>query len=288
MFLALVVGGINASAQSAADLVTSGRRLLATNDLACARDYFVAAAALAPDDTCANALAGITRVLRLADQPAGKAILERVGLAVTNRGLCGWMTCPMETTTTAGATTAGNLTDPVEAKALEEISAGATSLARIRDTNFTLALASNETATVGVTIDYGDVLLLRSGFELGRYACYALHGLAAQARAVALRSFFGGESPASLPRDEEIQTLLSVPGTGNRRAAQEALTNAVALYLGASDFIRLRPTNCVRLFNYNPQMASAEARFKEKLKDLSRATGVASARPSGAETFTGK
>ena len=65
-FLALVVGGSGSCAQSAADFVGAGRRLLATNDLGGARDSFASAVALAPDDACANVLLGATRLLCLA------------------------------------------------------------------------------------------------------------------------------------------------------------------------------------------------------------------------------
>jgi hypothetical protein len=276
--LSLVVGSSGACGQAAADFVGAGRRLLATNDLRGARDSFTVAATLAPSDASANVLAGATRVLCLAEQPAGKAVLMRLGLTVTNHGLCGWMVCPGEATANAAA---GELTAVMGAKALEELSAGAASLARIGDTNFTLLLTSNETTTAAVTTDYGDLLILRSGFELGRYACYALQEQGGDKRAAALRFLVTGRTSGPRVENEEFETLLNLQTSSDGRAEALAVSNAIALYLTASDFIRSRATNDVRLFNYDPRMADAEGRFRERLKILGRSMEAAARKRFG-------
>lgn len=241
--------------------------MLATNDLTGARDSFASAVAVAPDDACANALLGATRLLCLAEQPAGKAVLAQLGLVVTNRGLCGWMAYSDELLPNG---LASELVPLVAAKALEDTSAGAANLARVLDTNFTLLLDSNETATVEVTIDYGDLLVLRSVAEFGKYACYALQGANGGARANALRSLATG-GPAGTPvGDRELETLLDPPRASDAMAASLALSNAATLYLTGSDMVRSRATNDVRLFNYDPRKAEAEGRFRERLKSLVR------------------
>jgi hypothetical protein len=278
VFLALVVGDSGVCGQSAADFLGAGRRLLATNDLRGARDSFAAAATLAPGDASANLLAGATKMLCLAEEPAGKAVLTRFGLAATNRGLCGWMVCLGEA---AASVASGELTPAMGAKALGELSAGAVCLARIGDTNFTLVLGSNETATAAVTMDYADLLILRSGFELGRYACYAVQGQGGDARAAALRSLVA-VGPLGVPLGErELQILVDLPETPDARAALLALNSGVALYLTGSDIVRGRATNEVRLFNYDPRMADAEGRVRERLKILGRFMDAAARKRSG-------
>jgi hypothetical protein len=254
-------------AQSAADFLAAGRRLLATNDLAAARESFAGAVALAPDEARANVLFAATRVLSLAEQPSGRALLERVGLVITNRGLCDWEACPAA----AGASSsAEEATALLVERVLGEIRAAGTNLARVADTNFTLLLSSNETGTVTMTVDYGDLLLLRSGLEYGRYLGYVLQAPAAEARLAAVRSLFTSESLGTPGGTQELGCLLSIPRVSDLKAAREAFSNAAALYVSASDFIRNRPTNVTRLFNLDPRMVGAEAKFRGSLNDWGR------------------
>ena len=266
VWLVVALSGSCGSGQSAGDLIATGRRFLATNDLVRARDSFAAALVFAPEDGTANLLLAATRLLSCVDQPSGKAFLERAGLTITNHGLFGWTVGPAASVTNSPAS---GLTATVCAAILEEAAAAAANLARVADTNFTLVLTSNETATVDVAVDYGDVLLLRSALEFGKYAGYTLQAPLIDARLVTLRSTFTSESSGTPVGAEEFGKLLSThQKASDPKAARAALSSAVAFYVSASSFIRNRPTNIIRLFNLDLRMAAAEAKFRAKLNGL--------------------
>ena len=63
-------------------------------------------------------------------------------------------------------------------------------------------------------------------------------------------------------------SLLTFKTTNDLAAAKAALMAGVNRYCEASQFIRSRPTNVVRLFNYDPDQAVDEANFRQTLADL--------------------
>src|SRR3954471_22471826 len=77
-------------AQTADILVSQGRSFLAARDLTNANARFASALAAAPNHSTANVFRAATRLLTLADQPAGKAFLDRLLIGPTNRSVYGW------------------------------------------------------------------------------------------------------------------------------------------------------------------------------------------------------
>src|ERR1035437_6481490 len=157
-------------AQSADWWVGKGRGFLAARDLINANNCFAAAVTNAPNHPTANVFYAATRLLTLADQPAGKAFLDRLGIAATNRSVYGW-------TADVGRDTNGVPLAPTNMSASEmsaffcghilpELAGSASNLAKVTDTTFTLAGSSNKTTTRAVTLDYGDLLLLNASVKL--------------------------------------------------------------------------------------------------------------------------
>jgi hypothetical protein len=261
-------------AQSADWWVGKGRGFLAARDLINANNCFAAAVTNAPNHPTANVFYAATRLLTLADQPAGKAFLDRLGIAATNRSVYGW-------TADVGRDTNGVPLAPTNMSASEmsaflrtniltEMAGSASNLAKVTDTNFTLALSSNETTTVAVTLDYGDLLLLRAGLEAAQYAGYTIHSWNLDVQLSALRSLLTTEATSAQSFLAQYPNLFTFDTTNDLSVASLAFSNAVTLYLRASDFIRNRPTNVTRLFNYDPGMAGSEAKFRSTLADLNR------------------
>jgi hypothetical protein len=62
--------------------------------------------------------------------------------------------------------------------------------------------------------------------------------------------------------------LLTFATTNDLQAASAAFTNGVNAYMIASAFIRARPTNEIRLFNYDEVSAQEELDFRSTLQDL--------------------
>src|SRR3977135_1956759 len=77
-------------AQTADILVSQGRAFLAAHDLTNANARLVSAIVAAPNHSTANVFRATTRLLTLADQPAGIAFLDRLLIGPTNRSVYGW------------------------------------------------------------------------------------------------------------------------------------------------------------------------------------------------------
>lgn len=270
----LVLSQTATPAQSADWWVGRGRDFLAARELTNANNCFAAAVTNAPNHPTANAFYAATRLLTLADQPAGKAFLDRLGFAATNRSVYDW-------TADVGRDTNGVFLAPTNMSAsaisaflrtniLIEMAGSASNLARITDTNFTLALSSNETTTVAVTLDYGDLLLLRAGLEAAQYAGYTIHSWNLDVQLTTLSSLLTAEATSAQSFLAQYPNLFTFDTTNDLSLAKQAFSNAATLYLRASDFIRNRPTNVTRLFNYDPGMASSESKFRSTLADLNR------------------
>src|SRR5262245_38207865 len=98
LLLVCMVIGRAALAQTATELVLTGRDFLSKRDLTNANSSFRAAVVANPSDQKAQALYGITRVLTLVYQPEVSALLDRLGMSKTNRSLYSWRaTIPTDT-----------------------------------------------------------------------------------------------------------------------------------------------------------------------------------------------
>src|SRR5436190_6667058 len=89
---------------------------------------------------------------------------------------------------------ATELTAFLRTNILTEIVAAGTNLANVRDTNFTLTVTCPETTTLDFTLDYGDVLLLRSVLQFVQYAGYTVNSWNFDVQLTALRAMYTGET----------------------------------------------------------------------------------------------
>jgi hypothetical protein len=265
-------------AQTAGQLVAQGRGFLAAQDLARAEARFDAAVAAAPNQPEANALLAVTRLLTLSETPAGAALLDRLGFNVTGRSVYHWQSRPpADTNGLLLAPTnfsAAELSAFLRTNLLPAVQASGANLEKIVDTNYTLTLSAAETQSEGVTLDYGDLLLLRAGLKSAEYACYTVYSWNLEAQLAELREW-------AVPADSSTATnrtvepflrahpnLLTFATINDLLAARQAFASAIDFYLQASAFIRSRPANTLRLFNLDPGQAEAEQNFRQTLTEL--------------------
>ena len=84
----------------------------------------------------------------------------------------------------------------------------------------------------------------------------------------AIRSLYTNNALSAQSVLANYPQLLTFTTTNYMQAAQTAFSNAVIDYMAASDFIQNRPTNVVRLFNYDKVSTTNEANFRSVLQDL--------------------
>ena len=263
---------VSALGQSVDQLVADGRAFLVSHDITNANTKFAAAVITSPTDPTANTFYAATRLITLSRQPLVGAFLDRLGISSTNRDIYHWRTSvPRDTNGVPLAPanmSVSEASDLLHTNILHTIGAASSNLANVKNANFLLALSQKETLAADVTLDYGDVLLLRSLLEFSQYLGYTITAWNFDTQLAEIRSLI---TQGALTAQELLQDhpqLFTFATTNDLGLARQSFGNAVTLYLSASDFIRNRPTNVTRLFNYDPAMAVSEADFRTTLVDL--------------------
>ncbi len=258
--------------QNADALVAEGRAFLVAQDLTNAHARFASAVSIAPFNDQANVFRAATRLLTLAEKPAGKALLDKLGFTPTNRSLYAWTaTVPTDIYGTPFAPTnmsASELTAFLRTNVLAEVAGADANLAAVNNHQFTLLLTAAETSAAKVTLDYGDLLLMRAMLKFAQYAIYTANSWNVDVQLTTVRNIITTESPAAEDVLQQFPNLFTFASTNDLGAAQQAFRQAVLLYVEASNLIRARPTNEVRLFNYDPESAPQELLFRTTLNEL--------------------
>ena len=270
---AFFVGIIHAlSAQTADQSVALGRGFLEQQDAAQAQARFEAAVAIAPDHPDANVLLAVTRLVSLANAPAGSALLDRLGFSSAGRNIFNWQSAferdteglPIASEDLSG----GEITAFVHEHVVPALRASEANLERITDTDYTLRLTTAETGLEAVTVDFGDVQMLRALLRFAEYFGYSVHSWNVDAQWGIIRNYLTNENASLETALMENPSLLTFASTNDLFAAQTAFVAAADRYLAASAFIRARPLNQVRLFNLDLEMADHELEFRQTLTDL--------------------
>src|SRR5438552_11267377 len=230
VWLSLVTMG-SGLGQSADNLVLQGRNYLANRNFTNANASFAAAVALAPNHQTANTLLAATRLLTLPDRQPTQNMMDRLGLALTNRNIYHWTARPP--TDTNGIPVPPNDFNAMEGVAfvrtnfLPEVTAALANLATVADTNFVLSLSSNETSVAAVILDYGDIQMLRALLHAVELGCYTANAYNFSVQLNALYSLYYRQ------RMETIEALLAdyplaltFSTTNDFHAAQFSFENA--------------------------------------------------------------
>lgn len=279
----LLTPAITGSAQTATTYINQGRAFLAARDLTNANASFASAVRVSASHATGNVFYAATRLLTLGNQPAGKALLDRLGFSSDGRYEYKWTSQPPQDTNgvpfTPPGVSAAELSMFLRTNVLKEISAAASNLAKVTSTTFKLNLTSNETTTTALTIDYGDVLLVRAILEAAKYFGYTVHSWDVDAQLSAFRALFASEDQTIESFLGAHPNLFAFDSTNDLAAARLSFTNAIRLYFAASDFIWKRPAGAVRLFTFEPDSQKDETRFRTVLTNLNKAVSAATAFP---------
>jgi len=259
-------------AQTADDYVTQGRAFLSATNLVAANNSFSNAVALSPNHQTANVFYAATRLLVLPSQPAGSNFLSRIGVPVAGRNIYNWTAnLPTDTNGVPLApvgVNANESTAMLRTNVLPALTAAEANLAKVTDTNFTLALTADETRITATTLDYGDIRLLRAILQAAEYFAYTTYSWNLDTQLAAIRSLYTNDQLSIERVLMDYPNLLTFATTNDLNAAKLAFQNGVDRYMEASQVIRNRSTNVTRLFNHDPGVAANEEKFRLTLTDL--------------------
>lgn len=260
------------AAQSAAtNLVTQGRAMLVTNNLAGACITFSNAVRLSPLYLEANALAGATRILALPQQRAGSNFLNRLGFPATGRDLRDWTAeLPQDTNENTELPTNFNTLEAISQytnTVMPAILLSQANLAILNNRSFTLTLSAQETGDEAVTVDYGDIQILRAMLYMGDFLGHTARAHNFSVLINHLKDLSDAQ-PSQLTIQQvltDYTNLLSQVNPNDLPASRTAFTNAIARYFDASGFIRTNRTVTNPLFDLPQEKLTSEANFRDGL-----------------------
>jgi uncharacterized repeat protein (TIGR03803 family) len=226
----------------------------------------------------ANVYLALTRVLALPIEPTGSNFLNRLEFTRTTN-VFDFKLKPIKSTTGKWEVNdnldADELTAEIRNDIIPALGASETNLAQITSTTFSLFMPGSVTHFSDVTIDYGDVQMLRALVSAATVFGYTLHTWNLDAQ-------FGAVSNIVMT-DKSIQAVLSanpnlltIANSSDLTPARSAFTNAVSCYMTASQFIRNRPAGGRFLFNLdmtNANDVNAESNFRIFITDLEKSLG---------------
>ena len=257
------------------NLVTSGRAALTlyTNTgIAAAAASFATAIAVEKEHELANLFYGVVRVVNLVNQKAANAFLDRLSFSKTTRDLYHWSARLPEDTEHNLIAPPGVDTSEIVTFArtnlLIELKSALINLEQVKDAGFSVDLSKAETRSGAVTLDQGDLQLVRGAANLLEYFVRTLGAWNLSAQFTSLAEL--GQSKSlnieTLLRDHP--ELLTVADADQLAPAKAALESAVDAYVQGAGIIRSRPLGLTRLFNVDPPDQAAEERFRQALLDL--------------------
>jgi len=269
ILVALLIGACPAARAQ----YSAGTNDLANTNISAALADFTTAVANSPADPNANVYLALTRLLALPNQPAGSNFLSRIGIPAAGRNDYHWTAQLPETTNSDQKrelvipnVDADEFTAELRNDIVPALIAAETNLAQITDPNFGLFLPGSVTHFSDVTIDYGDVQMMRAILDAAAFYGYTLNtwNLDAQLQAVSNLVETDKSLEAILNANPN---LLAITNAADQVLAGGAFTNAINRYFAASQFIRSRHAG-VRLFNMVTNDLRDEQNFRLFLSDL--------------------
>lgn len=264
-----------ARAQTPDQHVTNGTNSLALQTmtgLANGHSSFLSAVAADSNHERANLMLATTRLLTLVSTSPGTEFLTRLGFPVGGRNIYGWNSSLPEDGNGYVAPAGVNLNeipDHFRTSVLAQVQAALANLAKVQSAGFTMTLTENVTTFSEVTLDKGDVLVIRAFLHFLEYYIYTGKSWNLSALLTDLRTM---DQNDTLNFENLLTTypqLLTFATTADLTAARTAFQNLVTVYNEASNFIRLtRVSQDGRLFMYDVEQDEFEGNFRKVLADL--------------------
>jgi len=260
------------AAQTVDFYINQGRAFLSATNITSANLSFSNAVLVSPNNPTANVFYAVTRLLVLPYQQPGSDFLTRIGMPKTGRNIYNWKAkLPTDTNGVPYAPTgvnANEFTTVLHTNILPALINADANLTKVTNSNFILSLTSNETRIVDITIDYGDVLMSRAILNALEYLAYTTYSWNLDVLLSTIRYLYDNEQLSLDKLLTDYPNLFTFATTNDLNSAKAAFQNAVSLYLKSSEFIRSRPTNVVRLFNYDPGKADDEENARLTMIEL--------------------
>lgn len=255
-----------------ADSLSTGRAYMAQTNYVAASQEFSKAVAASPKDPTANTLWAISRVLAFPSQSAGSNFLTRMGIAKSGRVLGDWKASftldKHDNPVFASGLNFKEAGQLLRSSFLPVLAAAGTNLAAVTDPDFSLSLTAQETRSVAVTIDYGDILLARAMAHAAECFCYMISAWNAEVPVANIQTLAKNNQLSIQKLLSTYPKALTYASTADLPAARASFISGVNNYVAASEFIRNRPTNVTRLFNWDSGMTNDEQKFRLTLVDL--------------------
>jgi uncharacterized repeat protein (TIGR03803 family) len=260
----------NGFAQTAQQYYDDGINNLTGTNLDAANLDFSNAVVLAPTNPTNNFFYALTSLATLGDQPVGSAFLSNLGFPMSGRNLYDWKSAPLDAKgrlIIPVGVSAGDFSSQLRTNVLPALMGAESNLAAITGSRFSVELTPDETHLAGVTVDYGDVLMMESVLEAAEFSAYEVYSWNLNAQLTDISTILNEESAQALAA--AYPSAFTTTTTNDFAAARTAFTNSINFYLAASQFIRQdRPPGVVRLFNLSPQDEQKEFEFRETLSNI--------------------
>jgi uncharacterized repeat protein (TIGR03803 family) len=259
---------------TAAQYFDAGTNYVAEGDFALANRSFANALSLSPNNATDIFFLAASGLLSLPEQPAGSNFLSRIGIGGAGRDIFNWQATEptnsnghLEVPATTPPLNAAEFAAQLRTNVLPAIITARNNLGRITDQAFAVDLTTNETHAGAVTVDWGDVQMLRAMCDVAELFIYTTYSWNLNVQLNTATNFFGrdGNFEAFLTN---YPSLLTTASTADLPAAKGAFINAINEYFSASQFIRSRPPGEVRLFNLNSDDLTKELQFRQELNSL--------------------
>jgi uncharacterized repeat protein (TIGR03803 family) len=265
------------TASNSAEAYTDGTNYMAQGDQIAANISFSNAIIFNTANVATNAAANATNYLLLAatellslpSDPAGSNFLNHLGVGLAGRDIIHFKA---KYNKYPVGVNADEITAQLRTNVLAAIIAAQADLAQIVNTNFTAVLTTNETQMGAVTVDYGDVQVLRSMLDTAELLIYTLNGLNLDVQLTTVSNYLSANGSlqtllAAYP------SLLTTASTSDIPAATNAFVTGANQYFAASLFVRtVRPTNGIEppyLFSVTgTNHLHKEAVFREELTNI--------------------
>jgi hypothetical protein len=263
-----------APAQTADQFIQAGTNALTATNWWGAYTNFNAAQQASPANQDANVLLAATRLMVLPQTPAGSNFLVTLGFPKTNRWLPGVPLGSLPTNSYGDPAFPANYNSAsvvsfFRTNILTAITNSLANLGAVTDPGYTLSLSSGETLIEPVTVDYGDIQMLRSMLGAAQVMIYTLNENNLSTVMPTIESWFENDTFTWQLALQNYPSLLTLQNTGDLPASKSALTNAIANYFAASAFIRNRsPSATERLFSLDASQTNDEAQFRATLTNV--------------------
>ncbi len=258
--------------QTADSRVAEGRVFLEQENLSSAHAKFAAALALDANHANANFFYAATRILSLATTPSGTTFLNRIGIGASGRDIYHWNAKPAQDVNgdliAPTGVNANEFTGHLRTQILPELIGAGANLAKITNPFFQVSLTAAETTSSEVTVDYGDVLMLRALLHGLEYWVYTVNSWNVDAQLTALKNLGDAHDLTAQRLLADYPQLFTFATTADMNAARTAFENLVARYQDASVSIRGRSSQDGLLFQYDEESQDKEQDFRDTLADL--------------------